>query len=215
MAKKAQRAQISESYKDAPELYLASFTTKLLELSSVEAKLTTLYRQASVRALQARVLAEGFKPVTEGEKAFFGHANTYKSNDGKTATFEIIVHSYMKAGSKDQAAIASVKIKAGDKSDTYHFLLIAPNGDFEKVQEFTLGQNDAVVPANSYWDRFRACLADKCGSACLSAIPTCSGTWTAFLWCLIRKCGTCVLRCTACAACDCRWWCKWAAGCCD
>jgi len=72
-----------------------------------------------------------------------------------------------------------------------------------------------VIEAESWWSAFRTCLTHRCGSACLSALVTCSGTWAAYFWCLVAKCGGCVVKCAGCSTCDCRWWCKWAVGCCD
>jgi hypothetical protein len=72
-----------------------------------------------------------------------------------------------------------------------------------------------VIEAESWWSAFKACLHGRCGSTCLSALVSCSGTWAAYFWCLVAKCGGCVVKCAACSTCDCRWWCKWAVGCCD
>jgi hypothetical protein len=73
----------------------------------------------------------------------------------------------------------------------------------------------AVVPlAGTFWQRLVRCLRG-CGGACITAIATCpKNSWAAFLGCIAVRCGVCAIKCPPCAACDCRWWCKWAAGCC-
>lgn len=214
------KGPVSENYKNAPEAYLTSFGSKFAAFPVLEAKFATLYTKPPIKALQAKGLAQGFKPLamSEGKKALFGATNTFKSSDGKTASFDLAMHAYEKPGSKDQAAVVTMTFRAGDNSETYHCMLVAPNGDFEKAQELTVGPNNAVIPTHSFWTRFLRCLSSKCGSACLGAIPTCQaadGSWTTFLWCLVTRCGSCVLRCAACAGCNCSWWCRWAAGCCE
>jgi len=211
------KGPVSENYKDVPNVYLASFGSKFAGFPVLAAKFNTLYTKPPTKALQSKVLAQGFKPLAmaEGQKALFGTTTTFKSSDGKTASFDVAMHAYEKSGSKDQAAVVTMTFRAGDQSETYHCLLVAPGGDFEKTEEFTVDANNAVIVAHSYWTRFRRCLASKCGSACLTAIPTCAGSWAAFLWCLVAKCGGCVLKCAACAGCNCRWWCRWAVGCCE
>jgi len=207
---------VSENFKEAPNVYLASFATKFAEFPKLQTQFVAEYKKPGFKALQAKALADGFKPMTALTKeAYFGTTNTLKSNDGRTATFDMMVHSYEKPGSKDQAAVATVKVRAGDKSETYQFLLVAPGGNFEKAQEYMIGPNNTVIEAHSWWTRFRRCVTSKCGTVCLGATVSCSGTWAAYLLCLVAVCGSCVLRCVACASCNCRWWCRWAVGCCE
>jgi hypothetical protein len=115
---------------------------------------------------------------------------------------------------RNQGAVATCTVKGGGNVETYDLLLEAPGGNFEKAQEWTIEQGK-VVEAHSWWSAWVGCLYSRCASTCLSALWQCAGTWTAYFWCVVARCGGCVLRCAACATCDCSWWCRWAAGCCD
>jgi len=81
--------------------------------------------------------------------------------------------------------------------------------------EASIIQGDGIIEAESWWSGFVGCLRSRCASSCLSSLHSCSGYWAAYFWCLVAKCGGCVLKCAACSTCDCRWWCRWAVGCCD
>lgn len=195
--------------------FVTNISTKHHDLAVLAKKFETHSKDSGIKALSGKLEGEGFKPAKQGKNAFFGATETYKSNDGQTATFDIQVRSYTKAGSKDAAAIGIVTVKSGQNKQTYKFSLRAPGGDFEKAEEFTVDQSNKVKKANSWWSRWTRCLRDRCATTCLGALTTCSGTWAAYLWCVVAACGTCVLRCVGCASCDCRWWCKWAVGCCS
>lgn len=105
-----------------------------------------------------------------------------------------------------------------------------PGTNYKKVDLFVLEAADGdllhateLVPAGStlrerdgWWDRVVRCLGRDCGGVCLGAAVSCPKVnWAAFLICLAGRCGVCVIKCGACATCDCTWWCKWAAGCCE
>lgn len=189
--------------------------TKPQELAALSKSFETVAKKPGMKALSEQLVGQGFKPEkTAGKNAFFGATETVKSDDGKTATFDIKVQSYSKAGSKDKAAVVIVTAKSGQNSETYQFSLMAPGGDFEKAAEFTVDKNNKVKKANSWYTRWKACLRDRCATACLGALVTCTGTWAAYFWCVVARCGGCVLRCSACASCNCSFWCKWAVGCC-
>ncbi len=130
----------------------------------------------------------------------------------RTVEFELVGQSVSKEGA--EGAIATAVIKAGNNQLAYDILLEAPGGDFQHAREFTI-VGDEVVPANSWWSAWRGCLTRTCASTCLTSLFTCSGTWAAYFWCVAATCGGCVLKCAGCASCDCSWWCRWAAGCCD
>jgi hypothetical protein len=73
-----------------------------------------------------------------------------------------------------------------------------------------------LVVANSWGSAWSGCLHSQCANTCLSSLTQCSfGSWAGYFWCVAARCGGCVLRCAACATCDCRWWCRWAVRCCD
>lgn len=127
---------------------------------------------------------------------------------------DISLRALEKPNSQDQAAIATVTATAGSHTEVYDMLLEAPNGDFAKAREFEVNERDQLVAANSWWTAARSCAIGKCGSVCIGALVACSGTWAAYLLCVAAACGGCWVRCAACATCNCRWWCKWATGCC-
>lgn len=128
--------------------------------------------------------------------------------------FEMSFTALEKPNSEDQAAIGTVRVTAGQNTEEYDMLLEAVDGDFEDVREFKI-ENDKIVPANSWWTATRTCITGgKCGTVCIGALVACSGTWAAYLLCLASTCGLCYGKCAACGTCNCRWWCKWAAGCC-
>jgi hypothetical protein len=126
--------------------------------------------------------------------------------------FEIVGQSFSKDGA--EGAVATGVVRAGGNEQAYDLLLEAPGGRFSEAREFTL-VNDQIVPANSWWSAWTGCLRGSCASTCLTSLVTCTGTWAGYFWCVAATCGGCVLRCSACATCDCSWWCRWATGCCD
>ncbi|MGD1219958.1 hypothetical protein AB9Q10_16180 [Streptomyces krungchingensis] len=109
-------------------------------------------------------------------------------------------------------------------------IIEVPGTDYKHVDVFVLEATDDLLQANElavtstgsleerdgWWDRVVRCLGRDCGGVCLGAALRCPKVnWAAFLVCLAGTCGVCVIKCGACATCDCSWWCKWAAGCCE
>lgn len=189
--------------------------TKATELATLSKDFEAISKKPGIKALSEKLAGQGFKPEKKaGKNAYFGATETLKSNDGKTATFDIKLQSYNKAGSKDKGAVGIVTAKSGRNSETYEFSLLAPSGDFEKAVEFTVDRNKKVQKAKSWYTRWRRCLRDRCATVCLGSLVTCSGTWAAYFWCVVAACGGCVLRCSGCASCNCSFWCRWAVGCC-
>lgn len=116
-------------------------------------------------------------------------------------------------GDDTAGAVAVASLSDGETTTDYHFTLKAPADNLRQTREFTW-DNGRVVPAHSWWCRFVDCTRNSgCG---WDTVYRCwEGSWTGFLWCMIRRCGWEVTKCAACATCDCDWWCKWAAGCCQ
>lgn len=198
-----------------PQPFVIREDTKIPSAAALKGRFAALSKEPGIKALSTKLVEEGFKPVVTGKNAFFGVTETFKSNKGETATVTIEVQSYQKTGSKDAAAVGNVRVKSGKNEATYRFSLVAPKGDFEKAEEHTVDRGNKVKKANSWYTRWRSCLRSRCAAACLGALVTCGGTWAAYFWCVVARCGGCVLRCAGCASCDCRWWCRWAVGCCD
>lgn len=201
--------------------------TELLDPVAVTAALKGRLERAGTpsQKLAQEAARRGYK-VRTGAKAELGLRQKYradtpvKSPKGvagpavQEIEFELLVRSFGKAGTKDEAAVATVTISAGANRETYEMLLEAPGGNFAKGLE-SIVVGGQVLPAKSWWTATKTCLRNKCASVCVGALVTCGGTWAAYLGCVAAACGGCFARCAACASCDCRWWCKWGTGCCN
>lgn len=121
-----------------------------------------------------------------------------------------------KQGSKDIAAIGQVSVTAGDRSDVYSFCLVAPKGNFAKAQEYRVASNLNVVKTNSWWSCLKKRLRRKCARKCVVSLITCAatGSWVGYILCVAKQCGACFAKYSAGCGCNCRWWCRWAIGCC-
>jgi hypothetical protein len=207
------REQKGEKKMPTPKFFIAQTTTKYFETEALNKKFNALAKDPGISALSARLVEDGYKPLTKGDNAYFGVMQVFKGNSGETATFEMSLQSYGKPASKDTAAIAMVKISSGKDSEAYKFSLVAPSGNFEKHSEFFVDASNRIRVANSFLSRWKACLQRACLATCLGSLVTCSGTWAAYLGCVAAVCGSCATVCAACASCKCKWWCKWI-GCC-
>ena len=174
-----------------------------------------------IKAADDFLKQKGFSAKTNAEDAM-GQRDTYKGKDDKgndqETTYTLKAQNYEKKGSKDAVAVAEVEVVSGQEKRTYSFVLIAPDGDLNKAEEYAVeesGGKASVGKAHSWWSCTRA-KASNCGSACITALTACwNGNWVTYLGCLAVRCGWCYLKAAACCACDCSWWCRWAAGCCD
>jgi hypothetical protein len=210
-----------------PQARPPAIETETVELLDPQAASEAFRARAKARP-QLRKLSDeakkrGYTPHEQAEEAFGIRVKTRATGNVRppsalgakavrTVEFELVGQSASKSGA--EGAIATCVVKAGSNETAYDFLLEAPDGDFQRAQEFTL-ENNKVIEAHSWWSAWVGCLRSRCASTCLSSLFTCSGTWAAYFWCVAAACGGCVLRCSACATCDCSWWCRWAAGCCD
>lgn len=103
-------------------------------------------------------------------------------------------------------------------SHDYVFTLDTTTDNFlTGVKELTTASGGRLVTVDGWWDALTSCLTSSdCGGQCVSAALTCPpATWAVYLACLAGRCGLCVVKCAACATCDCTWWCRIAAGCCN
>jgi hypothetical protein len=92
-------------------------------------------------------------------------------------------------------------------------MLETPEGNPLKSREYTWDDGQVVL-AYSWWSRFVNCVRSRSGCGWNTVFECWNGSWTGFLWCMLRTCGWGIAKCSGCATCDCRWWCKWATGCC-
>lgn len=199
----------------------APLSAELKPLKSEALKADALSREFSkllkvdneIKALDAHLTSKGFV-AQKGAKNFWGVRETYQQ-EGKKVVYIVRIQDYTKRGSKDVAAIGQVTVTAGDRSETYSFYLDAPEGNFEKAIEYRIDKKLKILQANSWWSCVKNYLKKKCIAVCVGALVSCSGTWAAYLGCVAAACGGCFVAASACCGCDCSWWCKWAAGCCD
>lgn len=206
---------------------LSMETVELLDPRAVQAQ----WAQATDARPQMRMLAQassarGYVPL-ETDDAVVGVRYQARASGeisappefGEAASvqqveFEVRFRSLTMPGTANQAAIATATITAGENSATYESLLEARNGNFNQVTEYTITDN-RLTQAESWWSAVVGCLSGSCATVCLGALVSCTGAWAAYLACVLVACGACGAKCAACATCDCRWWCRWAAGCCE
>ncbi|GAA0375231.1 hypothetical protein Acor_67390 [Acrocarpospora corrugata] len=135
----------------------------------------------------------------------------------KTIESSLICNSY-NTGSEHVGVFATVmKPDVGDEKVD---LFVLRTSDFiiEGVKEYIPDSTNhgRLAVRDGWWDALVGCLGRSCGGVCLSAALTCPKiNWAAFLVCLAGRCGLCVVKCGACATCDCTWWCRPVVGCCN
>jgi hypothetical protein len=198
---------------------------ELIDSANVAAQLERLSRTRPGLGLVLRGAEEARFTALDGDNSYFGYRVTVVAaseimppDDAppgpgvRSLTAEILLQGFSRG--EDQAAAGAVTITAGPYTSDYSLLLEAPGGDANRMIERTVQGNELIF-VDGWWDRFRNCLGN-CGGGCLAALGSCigSGALPAILACLAIRCGGCAAKCAACATCDCRWWCRWAAGCC-
>jgi hypothetical protein len=188
-------------------------------------EIAKLKGRAKGQALDNHLGAAGFKPRNNPSADFYGQRTRFRDPDqqNRITTRTIVLQNYDKEGSTDAAAIATVTISTREgpqvDTDTYDFVLIAPEGDPENFIELTVDEDGTVVEANSWfscvWNGIKARCVGTCVSALNDCKPALAFSWAAYVGCLALKCGVCLTKVMACCECNCRWWCRWAAGCCN
>ena len=203
---------------------LTSEVVEVLDDATAHAQFKKHVRgRPNLKKLQDEATKRGYKAHDQAEETFAFRVKAKANQDVrprpgvrgagvKEVEFELVGQSISKGG--DQGAVATMTIKAGSQEESYEMLLEAPGGNFRQVREYTV-EGQRVVETHSWWSAWVGCLRSRCASTCLNSLWACTGTWAAYFWCVVAACGGCVLRCSACATCDCSWWCRWAAGCCD
>jgi hypothetical protein len=183
-------------------------------------------RDRQLRLLSDEAQRRGGRLIDD-PRSVFGYRHTFESarpiqvprgERGRyvtSAEFEILVEEYNNVESSDELAVGLATLRAGENSSTYPLLLEAPEGNFVLSEEYVV-VGDTVEPTESWWTAFTGCLTRSCVTVCANSLVTCrKGTWIEYLGCVAWNCGGCWVKCAACATCDCSWWCRWAAGCCE
>lgn len=194
--------------------------TKVLSSKTLDKLFIQLVRtNDEVKTLANYLNSKGFVAQRESRN-FYGISETYKDTISKRqVTFKFQFQDYKNPNSKDLIALCHLSVTSGKETDTYTFYLIAPDGDFDKMQEYYIDKRLNILQANSWWNCTKNRISNKCPGQCLSAFITCVPSWAtsvvSYLTCVVTNCAGCLITAGACCACDCKWYCKWAIGCCD
>jgi len=177
------------------------------------------------------LVERGFEALT-GDDNFFGISETSRvmMDDGEIVQLitTLEVQDYISSDRKDLGALVRVRLEAEDGcKEEYIFNLVAPCGDFSRPIEYQAVATSIRDPTTGAMttrlemvetDSWGTCMQrelKKCASPCVNALVTCpKSSWTAYLGCLAVRCGGCFVAKAACCTCNCKWWCKWAVGCC-
>ena len=162
-----------------------------------------------------------------GYNSLTGNANYFGAESVReiTATKKRVKSSLLLAdyvNNKNEYAALGVTVCKSDSTDgsskesAYYFILFMPDGKFTNATGYFV-ENGKVSLAHSW----KTCLVNHisgCAGACISALTGCiplAATVAGYLACLASICGTCLEWEIACCACDCKWWCRGAVGCCN
>ncbi|GAA3162796.1 MULTISPECIES: hypothetical protein [Streptomyces] len=130
----------------------------------------------------------------------------------------LLVQSHTVEDQQVAECVATVKGNPAGISVDHVFVLTTTTENFlTGVTEHVTGSDGQLAVVDGWWDALKSCLSSSdCGGQCITAALTCPpATWAVYLACLAGRCGLCVVKCAACATCDCTWWCRIAAGCCN
>lgn len=205
---------------------IKKMTVEMFDGTTALTKIETLSTRAEVKTVLKLAQTRGFTPA--GKVADVqGFKRTYTSDKviaegGEQVTkldYSFFAQNLVKAGSTDIAAMVVTTLNAPGvtkKPEIDVRFLVAPGGDVTKTVEMRYDAvTKGVISTNSWWTRLKACIKGSCSSVCAAALGTCTlASWAGYLQCLAIACGGCSAKCVACATCKCRWWCKWATGCC-
>lgn len=207
-------AGFSQSEKE-PEIVVEK--SVILQAPEVEKIVTeTSKTNKPYSLLKSDLTKQGFTPV-KTTPAYLGRIDQFKVKD-KSYKHEVYVQDFVKKGSKDTAGLCRIVISSGNDREEYSFYLVAKDGDLKNILEFRVNPQGQIIKANSWWSCTKDRVKEKCASACLTAFITCipfnAGSLAGYIACVISSCAQCVIKASACCACNCKGWCKWAVSCC-
>ena len=184
---------------------------KTLNASQVKAKFDELKASKNENAsikMSKSLEGKGFK----AENGYFGNESTIEK-EGTTLTNTIYVQDYKKGNTS--GAMGIVTISDGKNEESYTFSLEKKGNNFNDVEEYYVNEKLEVVKANSWYTCISKSLQSKCGTTLgLKLLTSCwVSSWTTFLNCI--KNAMCGAVAISCCSCDCSFWCKYVAGCCD
>ena len=186
---------------------------KTLNAAQVKSKVDSFLSAKSdngVKKLSKTLQTKGFK----AESGYFGNTSTLEK-DGKTITNSVYLQDYKKAGKN--GALGVITVSDGTNQDSYMFSLESESGNYNDVTEHYVNEKQEIVKSNSWNSCLYKSILANCGTTtglkmwnyCMSFFSS----WTLFVNCI--KQAWCSIKAFACCSCDCSWWCKYAAGCCD
>ncbi len=188
---------------------------KALTATQVKAKFDELKaskNENATKKMSQSMEGKGFK----AENGYFGNESTIEK-EGVTLTNTIYIQDYKKGTTT--GALGIISISDGKNVETYTFSLEKTGNNLNDVTEHFVNEKLEIVKANSWYSCLYKALQARCGvTAGLKLLNSCwtayaSASWSSFLNCI--KGAWCGVTSLACCTCDCSWWCKYAAGCCD
>jgi hypothetical protein len=192
------------------------------EITRLDQQLTVL--RDAVPTLLGRSIEEAEEQEPFGFGATVSLKEPYTASDAprneapvKMIESSLVATSY-NVGSEHVGVFANVMKDDTGREVVDAFTLKTTDFFLEGVTEYVADPTDQgrLMVRDGWWDALVACLGRNCGGVCLSAALSCPKiNWAAFLICLAGRCGLCVVKCGACATCDCTWWCRPLAGCCN
>jgi hypothetical protein len=224
-----QRNMILDEELQPPEVTaIAATTTHFPDAEATQREMDRL--QASSATYQAalqEVQSRNLQALDEDEIVPpFGWTTTDRSVHADEVQSLVFAATLGKDPDGNEVAIIGHVIRGMDenwqpiKDEEFDLITKPPGGitdpnDIKTVAAFRDGAKVAGdIQPFSLVSRLVKCVRSKCASACLGAITGCAGVFPVYLKCLVVACGVCAVKCGACATCKCRFWCKWAAGCC-
>jgi len=232
---------LSQAYAE-PDTSLTLINAEVTSKSKLASDFANLKRTDRLLALADKDLVKrGFKAQTKDEN-FFGFTEVYKVRSKTTGKetqqkLTMSVQDYFgksmeddkgKPPKQDLGALVRITLEAEGQRETYTFNVVAVDGNFDNVVEYaaveTPGGKTAtggihparleMLKTNSWWSCVRGQIREHCSASCRNALTECHGGWASYIGCVAWRCGGCYVAKSACCTCNCKWWCKWATGCC-
>lgn len=202
------------------EIELKPKKSKVLSSKTLDKSFIQLINENDeVKSLVDHLNKKGFF-AQRNSKNFYGVAETYRDViSKKQVRYKFQFQDYINPDTKDLVALCHLSATSGKEIETYTFYLLAPGGNFDQMEEYMIDKRLNVQRANSWWSCTKKRVSKKCSGECVSAFITCvpagASSVVGYLVCVAGNCTGCLIKAGACCACDCRWYCKWATGCCD
>jgi len=197
------------------------------DASSIKAELSQLQTtSATYQAARAEIQARNLLASDQATAQPFGYTMLDESTTGQQARTFNIVEDLGSSDGKD-FGLVGVLISGTDergfpvRKELFELVEKPSSGITDPSQVTvvaTFRDGAAMSPGagvTSVFSAFVDCVKNSCATVCLGSLTACAGAFPVYLKCVAVACGGCALKCGACVACDCGFWCKWATGCCN